>query len=612
MSLLFLLHNPVGPYNAHVSYNAHEGYNGAYVGTRLTLSHQNDAVLYTTHTKTHSSDAWIGPVGTYMEHVGYRAHFTYRGLTSALKVTQRVDAIAKGVISKSHAADAAIEDRYTHEVMADSPVAYWRLDEATGSTAKDHSGNGYDGNYVNAPYLGQPGPFPGYTATKFVATESKQVTIPSATALHVAGGTDNWTLEAWFQGANAAGNFGGPSLLTTVYDGTRVDFNLGFYSGAVAISAAPSVNFYNGSHLSAQSATAIDDGNWHHLVGTFDGTNLKIYVDGVLKTSTVPGSNPSRGTQDLIIAKRWDTGGNLNGTTADVAIYNTALSSTRITAHYNAGIVRYNSHYSDALIASGASTFSVAHTTNAIILKTGSITQLVDSIVLKTASVSQQANAIILKTASISQLADAIVLKTSSISQQADAYLFKAGSITQNADAIIQKTASVSQQSNAIILKTGLTQQSADAIISKTASTSQQADAVLLKAGSVSQLVNAIVLKTSSVSQQVDAIVSTSHPISQSVDAIIQKSTTVSHSTDAIIASVTPARVNDVIVEAVTSQTTNRVVVDDVIVETVVTQATKEVRVDEVIVEIVMERDYIYVDGTLVLGEDDSWTGMDQ
>src|SRR5213592_584293 len=46
---------------------------------------------------------------------------------------------------------------YKASVLADHPVAYWRLDEATGTVMVDASGNGNDGAYAGAVTLGQPG-----------------------------------------------------------------------------------------------------------------------------------------------------------------------------------------------------------------------------------------------------------------------------------------------------------------------------------------------------------------------------------------------------------------------------------------------------------------------
>jgi len=46
---------------------------------------------------------------------------------------------------------------YSDVVLAKGPVGYWRLGEASGPTATDASGNGYDGMYYGTPTFGQLG-----------------------------------------------------------------------------------------------------------------------------------------------------------------------------------------------------------------------------------------------------------------------------------------------------------------------------------------------------------------------------------------------------------------------------------------------------------------------
>src|SRR5947209_543413 len=46
---------------------------------------------------------------------------------------------------------------YLSTILADSPFVYWRLGEATGSTAADASGNGRDGSYTGSLTLARPG-----------------------------------------------------------------------------------------------------------------------------------------------------------------------------------------------------------------------------------------------------------------------------------------------------------------------------------------------------------------------------------------------------------------------------------------------------------------------
>ena len=80
-------------------------------------------------------------------------------------------------------------------------------------------------------------------------------------------------------------------------------------------------------------------GQWHHLVGTFDGANLRGYVDGVRVseqgTSLALPARPSV----LTIGHQSCNCGSTNSFIGDIdelAVYDKALTDTQITAHYAA------------------------------------------------------------------------------------------------------------------------------------------------------------------------------------------------------------------------------------------------------------------------------------
>ena len=59
---------------------------------------------------------------------------------------------------------------YRAAVLADSPLAYWRLGETSGTVAHDETGNGHDGTYVGGVTLGQPGALTGDANTAVSST----------------------------------------------------------------------------------------------------------------------------------------------------------------------------------------------------------------------------------------------------------------------------------------------------------------------------------------------------------------------------------------------------------------------------------------------------------
>jgi hypothetical protein len=64
---------------------------------------------------------------------------------------------ATGLVGSRLIKTTRASDTYSSVVLAKGPVGYWRLGEASGPTAADASGNGYDGTYFGTPTFGQLG-----------------------------------------------------------------------------------------------------------------------------------------------------------------------------------------------------------------------------------------------------------------------------------------------------------------------------------------------------------------------------------------------------------------------------------------------------------------------
>lgn len=81
----------------------------------------------------------------------------------------------------------------------------------------------------------------------------------------------------------------------------------------------------------------LDDGNWHHLVGTYEGVKVHLYVDGTeFGTGTsCTGNLKTDGTFKIGA----DASNNIEfgGSIDEVAIWNRALSATEVTKLYNSG-----------------------------------------------------------------------------------------------------------------------------------------------------------------------------------------------------------------------------------------------------------------------------------
>jgi hypothetical protein len=85
----------------------------------------------------------------------------------------------------------------------------------------------------------------------------------------------------------------------------------------------------------ATGTSTVIAGNTYHLVGRWDGATAKIYVNGIEE-----GSLAATGTFNPNPATTMRVALTANGTLDEVSVYERALDSTRINAHYNAAFNR--------------------------------------------------------------------------------------------------------------------------------------------------------------------------------------------------------------------------------------------------------------------------------
>ena len=146
--------------------------------------------------------------------------------------------------------------------------------------------------------------------------------------------TSNFSISAWMKSSNqlsfavAVGNNGVFSLQMS---GTQNQFKFNVYSSGW-ISATYTLN-------------PIDDGKWHHVVATHNGSTIKIYVDNVKGTDATVGATGSNTAPFLIGSEPGNSGLYFNGQISNVSYWNTALTQTQVTETYNEGLPgNLNSH----------------------------------------------------------------------------------------------------------------------------------------------------------------------------------------------------------------------------------------------------------------------------
>jgi len=79
------------------------------------------------------------------------------------------------------------------------------------------------------------------------------------------------------------------------------------------------------------SNTAITDSQWHHVAGVYNGSAIRIYIDGVLDNSINATGNINANNYKVLIGENAQVSGRYwNGYIDDVQIYNRALDTTEI------------------------------------------------------------------------------------------------------------------------------------------------------------------------------------------------------------------------------------------------------------------------------------------
>lgn len=207
------------------------------------------------------------------------------------------------------------ENTYTEEVLADSPVEYYRLNEPAGAMAFDISRSKSHGTYGGVVVKGASGA---------LADGDTSVTINGSSLNAPAPVSSTVTIEVWAATTSLASS---PMLWRTGPNGAGPD--LFFSTNTISLNV-----WDGGNNPFCTSPVAVTDGNFHHYVTVLNGSNstAQLYFDGVLCGSAAY-RNPTATSTTIssgLGSYEW------NGSIDEVAIYTTALSAGRVAAHYNA------------------------------------------------------------------------------------------------------------------------------------------------------------------------------------------------------------------------------------------------------------------------------------
>ena len=207
----------------------------------------------------------------------------------------------------------------------------WHLDENAvgGIPAFDYSGNGNHLTDVNTTTANSGGKLSSY-CRDFEASNSEYLYITDAnqTGLDIAG--DNLVIAAWIK--LEAGN---TQMIATKWVENDECYYL-FLDGTAKINFSISKD---GTSLTSETGdTTISAGTWYHVCGVYNGTDIRVYVDGLLDNASptsLTGNIHDDTTANFCVGA--DSAGNypFDGLIDEVIVWNTALTAAEVLAVKN-------------------------------------------------------------------------------------------------------------------------------------------------------------------------------------------------------------------------------------------------------------------------------------
>jgi len=220
-----------------------------------------------------------------------------------------------------------VTDDYLLSIFSDSPVAYYRMDDAgaTDTTMLDSGPNQLHGTFSNTNTVSSDGIVD--TSIRFDKTTSGIV--PDSTFFDFLTGL---TLELWYYPEKK-----GSGAYFLVKQGTT--FNWGIYNAGNSLDIDPI--FYlrtsSGLRFMQPSVPITNRGRWYHIVCTYDRVNMRIYVDGQLSNIQAETGTITQHPGDLEVSGFW-TGEIFEGKLDEVAIFDHAISASSVNERYLMGI----------------------------------------------------------------------------------------------------------------------------------------------------------------------------------------------------------------------------------------------------------------------------------
>jgi|694.fasta_scaffold04378_2 hypothetical protein len=228
------------------------------------------------------------------------------------------------IMNGSVAGDYAIGSPIGH------PVLYYKFDEGYDSFTYNSNNSSLLGtlNNISSPATASSGWTSNGKVNNAIVFDNINDYVSVGDAADISP-TTGLTISAW---VNRSTNNSADGIVGKYNSAAnRRSYILGFNTSTAQLILSP-----NGTSITTVSGTTtIGTGQWYHIVGTYDGSYMRIYVNGNLEGSATYSSGIYDSTDDLRIGDGdiglWP----FNGIIDEVKLYNFALNSDEIKLDYN-------------------------------------------------------------------------------------------------------------------------------------------------------------------------------------------------------------------------------------------------------------------------------------
>lgn len=212
------------------------------------------------------------------------------------------------------------------------PLLYLDAQDYPGSGTNWPADVGSDATLIGGPAYTVAPP----TYLSFDPLDVEYATVPDL------GNLGTWTIETWFRATSSlVGRV--TSVVCNQFDlSTKLNFSIGTNNAPFSYNYC--VGFFDGTWQTTEGFSPAQN-TWYQVVGTYDGTTIKQYVDGTISSQTNYAGTPQSGGE-VRIARRWDSSdidsnNFFPGDIGLVRIWNTALTDVQVTDLYNQNSSRF-------------------------------------------------------------------------------------------------------------------------------------------------------------------------------------------------------------------------------------------------------------------------------